>query len=984
WERGGAEERLGAVLAAVAAVMSPLPLQVTIPASLVALTRDLAAFQPQVVLLDGEPLTSGGRGYLRLTDGAGGEEVVSGAELARAGLGTVGGPLVMVAARPRPGTASPTAAAAALARELVANGVDLALTLPGADDRLLRTLLERLAAGQGLDQSLAEARQASRVGETDLPTWLQPALWAADNRNHLFNVAQGAPTVWPQPHWPRVVPPPGASAGYADPCLGREAELAALQTALAADGAAVLVLTGPPGIGKTTLALALLQGVSHRSRPALVLEETPGHPVTGARLLQGFIPRLRQAGDKGLAVALKEDARPVARRLELLARHLRGSPWVLLLDGLTGEWERTLGDFLRDLLLEGAGASRILVTRRDPPPPLLRPRPAGLLEQIVGPPAAVALAGWLLAHPGLARRRPPGGEGWRWLERVARWVADRPVWLRPLVEPLLGDLGCDPAILRPEAVWEVWSSAAVLEALARLALLERAVPEEGLFQVAGMSLDTPRLAETGLLQGWQPQGCDSLWRVPAALGESLAGAVPLDEDVLQRTHRAAANYYLFLFDHNREHRLGLSWVDVLLEAVHHTRRAGDREAMVTLAGRVSEGLFIQGFHGDLIALNRRLLEEGSEPALMEWTARGWLGLGDLDHARLWYQQCLAATPGDHHGQRAAALHGLGGIDLACGRAAAARESFEQSLSLLRETGDPAGQASTWKQLAAVHLHQEAFDPAREALEQALLLHLASGDQPAEGRTLSRLGEVAARAGDVDGARRRYQAALSVQESLQDREGTATTLALWGTLELENGNAPLALTHLEGAIGLYRELDRPADLAAVLPVAGHLHAAVGRDETARDHFQAALPLLEALEQWPLLASVLHQLGVMDLESNATDSAWQRLLGAYRMRQVQGDRSGQGASLVQLGRLAGILGQTEAWRLVGIGWLLAAQADHPRAPAERRLLTAMTEARGLSWAQVRPILEADWERWLADGGMGLLREVFDRSDLVPAPG
>ncbi|MFN8556725.1 MAG: AAA family ATPase [Dehalococcoidia bacterium] len=46
------------------------------------------------------------------------------------------------------------------------------------------------------------------------------------------------------------------------PLIGREAELAALATMFHADGARLVTLTGPPGVGKARLALALAAGLS--------------------------------------------------------------------------------------------------------------------------------------------------------------------------------------------------------------------------------------------------------------------------------------------------------------------------------------------------------------------------------------------------------------------------------------------------------------------------------------------------------------------------------------------------------------------------------------------------------------------------------------------------------------------------------------------------------------------------------------------------
>jgi len=213
-------------------------------------------------------------------------------------------------------------------------------------DHLLDTVWRRRFVSDSAVKSVLSELRAALGDDARSPRWIE----TVQARGYRF-VGAVQPVARPQPGAVAAVPP-GNLPRLPTPLLARESELAQLQALLDA-APPLLTLTGPAGVGKSLLALALADRQRDR-RPdgAWLVELAALAPGCDAATLRATLAHTLRLAD----AAARDDV--------ALARSLQGLAQLLLLDNAEHLLD-TLAPLLASLLAQATGV-QVLVTSRQP------------------------------------------------------------------------------------------------------------------------------------------------------------------------------------------------------------------------------------------------------------------------------------------------------------------------------------------------------------------------------------------------------------------------------------------------------------------------------------------------------------------------------------------------------------------------------------------------------------------------------------------
>ena len=249
-----------------------------------------------------------------------------------------------------------------------------------------------------------------------------------------------------------------------------------------------------------------------------------------------------------------------------------------------------------------------------------------------------------------------------------------------------------------------------------------------------------------------------------------------------------------------------------------------------------------------------------------WQIRGDLTEGRevLEEALSWGGNPNSAVDGQSgmlKSARAKALHGAGVMAYGQGDVGTAQSLLEESLSLYKELGDKRGIAYVSTSMGHIPSIQGDTSKARSLYEDALAIFKALDDKQGIARTLSNLGDMAMTHGDYATARVFIEESVAIDRELGDKSSIANSLSTLGVVAMQEGKFAAARALYEEVLAIFRELDDRLALAQTLQHLGWLVQIQGDLPASRGLFEESLAMYRGLGHKQGTSASLTGLGIL---------------------------------------------------------------------------------------------------------------------------
>ena len=331
--------------------------------------------------------------------------------------------------------------------------------------------------------------------------------------------------------------------------------------------------------------------------------------------------------------------------------------------------------------------------------------------------------------------------------------------------------------------------------------------------------------------------------------------------------------------------------------------------------------------------------------------------------------------------------------LSHGSATEAGDRLRPILPLIGNTPDSAMLARGLHAAGVLAEKLGDYKLCRSLLEASVEVARRIGDANALATALDSLGRQMFIEGHYAEARVLLEESYTIQSGLTDRVGLARLLSHFGFLEYLEGRTDAARAIFEQGLAIARAVDDRHRIAEFLDNLGNTFQVQGDFDRAAHMFREAVALWRALRHVPWLAMALYNLGEAEFGRGRCDLARRHLAEAISLSRTLGDRRRLAYALSAVARLAAAEGDAErAARFEAVANVATAAigARSRRRPSGWAVLPASIAARAAALqaaiaAVQAPTLEEtadDCLAWLArppaavqTGGNGLTRRERD---------
>lgn len=236
--------------------------------------------------------------------------------------------------------------------------------------------------------------------------------------------------------------------------------------------------------------------------------------------------------------------------------------------------------------------------------------------------------------------------------------------------------------------------------------------------------------------------------------------------------------------------------------------------------------------------------------------------GHFDEALDLYQQALTLWQKTmNKGGEATTLNNLGGIHSILGDRQKALDLFEQALQIRREINDKDGEASSLNNIAGLYVDSNDKGRALEIYKQAFTMWKSIGSNSGLSIALGNTAKIYSDMGNKTVALELYKQSLAIQQQIGDVTGEATILSNIGVIYDALGNHKRAIKCFKQALYLTRKIRDKSSQAHALNNLGAVYEKCGQEHRALEIYEESLILRKQVGDRQGERVACHNIGIV---------------------------------------------------------------------------------------------------------------------------
>ena len=263
-------------------------------------------------------------------------------------------------------------------------------------------------------------------------------------------------------------------------------------------------------------------------------------------------------------------------------------------------------------------------------------------------------------------------------------------------------------------------------------------------------------------------------------------------------------------------------------------------------------------------------------------AKFWFNHGHFSEAKLWTKLALEVDTGGSPDARARALRTAGFFfGQMAGRdqdSELGKKYFEQSLAIWRDLGDRKEEGFTLSHYAFLLNRLGLVDEARSAAQQSLNICTAANDQANIARSANNLALFMLENGEVERAKDVFEVALSAARHTDDKYLEALCLQHLGETAMHTGELQIADECLVESLDLFNSLRNRPQAARTMLLQGEVAAVKNLATQALELERAALREFHEIEDDQGIASALEAIACTHLRLSVNPGVFLTLVSA----------------------------------------------------------------------------------------------------------